>query len=234
MFVESYKGNPGDDFQLFQDGQAPTAVMPASFNRNIGSPTPGATNSQLWQQYGIAVGGEVARCGSIRADIFGFTCAGTAPPLPEPPPGTEELCGDGLDNDRDGLIDEDCGVEPAPAPTSPTPTPAPHPSPTPAPGPTTPTPTPTPAPAPALTLTASATTVAVGNTYTLSVSGDTNAHVLRLDGTRITNLACTATQCTGTREITATTEGTAIHTLSAVTADGSPVPSVMVQVTVTR
>ena len=97
--------------------------MPQSSNNFIGAPVPGLTNQQAWSQSGLAVAGSVAPCVTTTATmVSAFICpVGTAPPPPPPPPPPTELCGDGIDNDGDGQIDEGCSSPPPPPPPPPPP-----------------------------------------------------------------------------------------------------------------
>ena len=49
-------------------------------------------------------------------DVFGLPVSTPPPPLPQ-----EEICGDGIDNDNNGQIDEGCNSEPPSPPPTPNP-----------------------------------------------------------------------------------------------------------------
>jgi len=84
VYVYSYNKVSGDDFQVFYPEQAPDFVVPQTGSAPapnpdrplIGAPVAGLTNAQLWAQYQVAVGGGVARCSTVRPEIFGFVCPG--------------------------------------------------------------------------------------------------------------------------------------------------------------
>ena len=106
VVVESFNGNPNDNFEVFSPEQAPTFVIPSS---PLTSHVAGLTNAQAWATSHVAISGAVAPCATTRAGIVGFIClAGPLPALPSAPP--------------------------SPTPT-PTPTPATSPAPSPAPAP---------------------------------------------------------------------------------------------------
>ena len=140
-----------------------------------------------------------------------------APPPPPPPP--TEICGDGIDNDGDGLVDEGCVVEPPPPP---------------------PPPPPPVEMAPLVTLVASATSVTLGESYTLTVAAR-DGHVVALDGVYpfMTGATCdgdpqaATTTCTKTVTIAASVAGARVHTVTWVNRAGVVQPPVTVTVTVT-
>jgi hypothetical protein len=78
--VYGYNQVRGDDFQVFYREQAANFVVPQSDSAvlsgrafgTIGSPQSGWTNLQNWNQYKIAVAGEVAPSTTTRAGINGF------------------------------------------------------------------------------------------------------------------------------------------------------------------
>jgi hypothetical protein len=227
FFVESYNGNPGDDFQIYQDGQEPNRIILQSFNSHVGSPDFGLTNTQNWAKNVIAIAGSITPCLNTRADILGFTCGGSQPPPPPPPTPTEEICGDDKDNDGDGLIDEGCEVQPPPPPPPP-----------PNPEPTVDCPVTISDP---ICLVAAPSTVAVGEPYeiTVRIFGD-DVHVVKLDGLYpfMQDALCdgpaegATTTCEKTVTRTPTTGGVVTHTVTAVHRNGAPWPSESVTVTV--
>jgi len=66
VYVYAFNGNPQDNFRVYYGGQAADAVVPQTqYNpdgsvRVTGSPEAGLTNQQVWDKYGVAVGGAVA------------------------------------------------------------------------------------------------------------------------------------------------------------------------------
>lgn len=52
--------------------------------------------------------------GAASTGVSTTVTVGTPPPPPPPPPPPVEVCGDGIDNDGDGLIDEGCTPPPPP------------------------------------------------------------------------------------------------------------------------
>jgi hypothetical protein len=204
MFVEAYDGNVGDDFQLFQDGQAPLRTIFQSFNGHVGSPEPNLTNLDNWSRFRIAIAGGIAPCGAQRFRIFGFTCGGSAAPPPPP----AEVCGNGLDDDGDGLIDEGCEAVPPPPPSPPPPSP--------------------PVCGDAGTLyellingSAASVTLASGTAYTLTGRVDGRiCHQVKLDGVLWTNASgsfpwsCNADDSVCTKTLNKTATATTIHALT--------------------
>jgi hypothetical protein len=93
LLVFGYNGVAGDDFQLFQKEQAPTFITPHSFDRHVGSPEAGQSNLQNLNEYGVTLGGELARCSTERVGLYGYACSqdGSVPP-PPPPPSTVTKC----------------------------------------------------------------------------------------------------------------------------------------------
>jgi hypothetical protein len=87
IVVTDYNRNPGDNFEVFQEQQAPSFVVPQTGATDglVGSPVPGLTNAQTWAQFGIAISGRVAPCANTRPRIVGFAC-GIQAPLPAPVP----------------------------------------------------------------------------------------------------------------------------------------------------
>jgi hypothetical protein len=88
------------------DGGAPaeaTQVSAGDLLRYVSRVVSDGTHDvRAWRQYsdGSQVVGSEATFGY-------FVGAGGPPPPPPPPPPDTEICGDGIDNDNDGLIDED-------------------------------------------------------------------------------------------------------------------------------
>jgi hypothetical protein len=72
VYVYSYNGVAGDDFQVFYRQQAPDYIVPASSGNLVGAPVSGKTNAELWQQYQIAIAGEVATGTTTRPLIDGL------------------------------------------------------------------------------------------------------------------------------------------------------------------
>ncbi|MEQ1878395.1 MAG: G8 domain-containing protein, partial [Bdellovibrionia bacterium] len=62
LIVRGFNRNPAANFDVFYPEQAPSYVVPQTVGGIIGSPVAGLTNAQNWSLYGIAFGGEVARC----------------------------------------------------------------------------------------------------------------------------------------------------------------------------
>ncbi|MFT5036675.1 MAG: hypothetical protein ACI9VM_000238 [Candidatus Azotimanducaceae bacterium] len=98
--VYKHNGDRDENFRVYMPEAAPEYVpKPSRLPHYFGSPEDGLTNAQLWNKYGVAVGGAVAACGDTTTGVLGFTCpidARFAPvppnpapipaPLPEPPP----------------------------------------------------------------------------------------------------------------------------------------------------
>lgn len=103
--VEGVNGT-AEAFQVFYAQQAPSFVVPQTSGGFIGSPEAGLTNAQNWAKYGLAIAGAVAPCTTTRVGYTGFVCPTGITPPPPPPP--VEICGNGLDDDLDGQIDENC------------------------------------------------------------------------------------------------------------------------------
>lgn len=55
-------GDPDADYRLYYQEQLPDFVVPEAGPVIHGSPVPGLTNEQLWEQFGQAIGGDVAPC----------------------------------------------------------------------------------------------------------------------------------------------------------------------------
>jgi PKD repeat protein len=77
--VYAFNGNTQDNFRVYYLGQAADAVVPqAQYNTDgsvlfNASPVAGLTNQQVWDQYGVAVGGSVApTTATQRDDITGL------------------------------------------------------------------------------------------------------------------------------------------------------------------
>lgn len=90
IVVTDYNRNPGDNFEVFQEQQAPSFVVPQNGANEglVGAPVPGLTNQQTWAQFNIAVSGRVAPCSNTRSRIVGFAC-GIQAPLPAPAPASK-------------------------------------------------------------------------------------------------------------------------------------------------
>jgi Bacterial lectin len=98
----------------------------------------------------LTPGGDTAPQPETSIPAFAPQSTDTLAPVPQPtepetPTPTQEICGNGVDDDGDGMVDEEDCVSPPteepPTPETPTPTPEPE---TPTPTPETPTPTPEP------------------------------------------------------------------------------------------
>ena len=72
VFVQDYNGVTGDNFRVFYNEQAPSFIMPPSSGNLVASPQAGLTNQQLWNQYGIALAGELATNTTTRSGIKGL------------------------------------------------------------------------------------------------------------------------------------------------------------------
>ncbi len=66
VFVTSYNGVAGDDFQLFYEAQRDDVIVPETLYASnggvlrLGAPEPGLTNQEAWDQHGIAIAGAIA------------------------------------------------------------------------------------------------------------------------------------------------------------------------------
>jgi G8 domain len=76
---------PGDTFRIYYTQQAPGFIVPETVSnpdgtpKVLGSPVAGLTNTQNWNQYGIAIAGAVAPCQTTKPGIVnGFACATSA------------------------------------------------------------------------------------------------------------------------------------------------------------
>ena len=94
VVVESFNGNPNDNFEVFAGHQASSFVVPAT---GLTGSVAGLSNALAWSTGGIALAGGVAPCSTTRSGIIGFVCAaGALPILPDaptssvttPPPGS--------------------------------------------------------------------------------------------------------------------------------------------------
>lgn len=85
MVFHDLNGNTADDGEIYYLEQATQAIAGTT------PPITGATT---------------------RPDIRGLVVGGAVQPPPPPPPA--EICGDGIDNDKDGQIDEGCPLPPPP------------------------------------------------------------------------------------------------------------------------
>jgi hypothetical protein len=79
VFVYNFNGVSGDNFQVFYNEQAASAIMPQTTYDSkgnvlsLGCPVAGLTNAQAWQQYGIAFAGAVAPANTTtRGGIYGL------------------------------------------------------------------------------------------------------------------------------------------------------------------
>jgi hypothetical protein len=79
IFVVNYNGVSGDNFQVYYQQQAADFVVPQTvLNSNgtpneAGAPVAGLTNSQAWQEYGVAIAGAVAPATAVeQAGIIGL------------------------------------------------------------------------------------------------------------------------------------------------------------------
>jgi hypothetical protein len=81
IIVTDYNRVTGQNFEVFQEEQAPTFIVPqtGSIAGLVGAPVGGLTNQQAWSQFGIAVSGAVAPCLDRRERIAGFACGFRAP-----------------------------------------------------------------------------------------------------------------------------------------------------------
>ena len=105
VVVESFNGDPNDNFEVFGKSQAPTFVIPST---QMAPQLAGMTNAQAWSQSGMAISGAITPCANTRIGIEGFVCpAGSLPSLPPAP------------------------TSPTPTPTPPPPSDSPVPTPTP-------------------------------------------------------------------------------------------------------
>lgn len=95
-------------FEVFAPEQAAGVTI---YDNPAAAPYGGLTNQQAWTQAGIAIAGAVAPCAATRPDVWGFTCPVSDAPVPPPPPPPAEVCGDGIDNDGDGQVDEGCRID---------------------------------------------------------------------------------------------------------------------------
>lgn len=80
VIVEKYQG-ADDNFKVYYQEQLPDYVVPQTIknpkypgNVMVGAPEPGLTNAQLWEKYGLAIGGEIAPCATVRPNIVGLAC----------------------------------------------------------------------------------------------------------------------------------------------------------------
>jgi hypothetical protein len=94
IVVTDYNRVTGDNFEVFQEQQAPSFIVPrtGSVEGLIGAPVDGLSNEQAWAQFGIAVSGAVAPCSDTRPKIAGFACA-IRPPLPAEVPVSRGVSG---------------------------------------------------------------------------------------------------------------------------------------------
>ncbi len=55
-------GDPDADYRLYYPEQRPDFIVPVSSPGVGGAPVPGLTNAELWDQFGLAIGGAVSPC----------------------------------------------------------------------------------------------------------------------------------------------------------------------------
>jgi parallel beta-helix repeat protein len=81
IVVTNYNRVSGDNFEVFQEEQAPGFVVPQTGSEDglIGSPVAGLTNQQTVSQFGIAISGAITPCSTTRPGIMGFACPIRAP-----------------------------------------------------------------------------------------------------------------------------------------------------------
>lgn len=79
--VRNFNRTAGDDFRVYYLQQRADFVPPAA-SEGLGSPAPGLTNQQLWNQFGVALAGSIAPCQTTRAGIVGFACPTVPPDAP--------------------------------------------------------------------------------------------------------------------------------------------------------
>jgi hypothetical protein len=73
VFVYNYNNVSGDNFQVFYKEQSPSFVVPQTGGGNVGSPSSGLTNAQIWSTYGIAIAGAVLPSNATtRGGIIGY------------------------------------------------------------------------------------------------------------------------------------------------------------------
>src|SRR5262249_9187261 len=89
VFVYSYNGVLGDNFQLYYVQQSPDFIVPKTTYYgpdnngdgipdnvdSLGCPEAGLTNQQAWAKYSIAIAGAVAPTSATRANVSGFVRA---------------------------------------------------------------------------------------------------------------------------------------------------------------
>ncbi|MEX2186510.1 MAG: G8 domain-containing protein [Pirellulales bacterium] len=80
VVVQNFNRVQGDDFRVYYLEQSPDFVPPAA-PFGGGSPAPGMTNQQLWNQFGVALAGSVAPCETQRQGIVGYACPFSADTL---------------------------------------------------------------------------------------------------------------------------------------------------------
>lgn len=74
LTVHRYNG-AAESWRIYWPEQAPAAIVPPSTTVTIGCPGGALTNADCRQQYGVAVGGDVATCSVTRPEIRGFVCS---------------------------------------------------------------------------------------------------------------------------------------------------------------
>lgn len=75
IIVRDWQQQPGNNFLIFHNDQAPEQLMPHASKPNQGCPEENLTNQQCWVKYSIATLGQVAPCISVDGDP---TCAAAA------------------------------------------------------------------------------------------------------------------------------------------------------------
>lgn len=74
IHVSGFQGDSNRNFHVFYPDQAPGFVIPQNPDNSFGCPLAGLTNKQCLQQFGIAMGGELASCNTSITGIDGFSC----------------------------------------------------------------------------------------------------------------------------------------------------------------
>lgn len=74
IHVTHFQGKTGENLQIFYPDQAPDSIIPQNPDKYFGCPVAGLTNKQCLQQFGIAMGGELASCNKSITGVDGFSC----------------------------------------------------------------------------------------------------------------------------------------------------------------